>query len=314
MNKFLEKVPLGLVNLVTIISGVLTIFTAIITIIDYFRTEQITPKSEYLIALIFLFCLVLLIRMRKYRTLANARMKKTSVNYHSMLHSVKNLYFELLKTYKNKVLDTSSLNTICVLHLSNILDNLCDTFSTFTGKTVSASIKLVSYSDTNINEEITTENIKLITFCRSLNSSLNRGEYEKNIKKDILLKDNTDFLEIISPENTKDYFYQKNLFAYEKKLEKEDKHYKNSNPNWKKQYKSTIVVPIKIEYDKLCNLESDKIFHIIGFLCIDSEYTDAFTHKQEKYNVELAKSYADIIYLVLSQYKYYSKRIQNKNN
>lgn len=312
MNNYFEKIPLAVINFITVLSGVLTIITSILSILAFFKFESFKLGWACISFILFLFSLVLFVRMRKYRMLANMRIEKTSENYKQMLHSIKDLYFEVLHSYKTNGLSTSSLNSICESKLKSILANLCETFYAFTNKPVSACIKLVCYSITDENEDVTVDDVKLITFCRSPNSSSERGAYENGNSKPIWLKENTDFLEIISDENFRDYFYQKNLPEYVKKLQTEHKTYKNSNPNWENDYKATIVVPIKIEFSKLYHLNGDDSFHTLGFLCIDSQHTDAFTEKQEKYNVDLARSYAEIIYLVLSKYKYYLYKIKEK--
>lgn len=314
MNKSFEKIPLGTINFITVLSGIFTIVSSIISIIAFFKLESAVFGWVCFSIGLILFNIVLLIRIKKYRFLAKQRMEVSSENFHKMLHSIRDLYFDLLHEYKKGDLTTSVLNKYCKTELSNILENLCEVFESFTGRTVSASIKLVCYNRTDENEDVNSEDVQLITFCRSTKSPSHRGDYERNQQKPILLSDNTDFLEIISTKNRKDYFYKSNLLEYSEKKRADGSSYKNSNENWSGQYKSTIVVPIRIDFKKLYHLRDSKSpFHIIGFLCVDSEYTDAFTEAQEIYNVDLAKSYADIIYIILSKYRYYQFKIYNNN-
>ena len=110
--------------------------------------------------------------------------------------------------------------------------------------------------------------------------------------------------------NISELEFQEALSEYKKELEKIGKTYRNTNENWSKYYQGTIVVPIRIEFKRLYHQKKNESYHIIGFLCVDSMSTDAFTEEQENYNVDIVKSYADIIYLLLSQYKHYLKKLE----
>ena len=83
--------------------------------------------------------------------------------------------------------------------------------------------------------------------------SLIRGDYE-NYEEPIFIKKNTDFREIV--DNTintgKSYFYVQDLEKYNDFLLKNcNRKYENTNPNYLKSYKGTVVVPIRIETAKL---------------------------------------------------------------
>ena len=233
-------------------------------------------------------------------------MSITSEKYHRFLHEVRNVYFDIMHSHKKGTLNENELSSTYRTTLSAILDKLCDIVESFTGRKVSACIKLISYSEDE--EVINVDNAKLITFCRSTNSDTGRGAYEEEAKE-ILLKENTDFLDIVSSETAKNYFYQGNLESYRKKLEAVGKSYNNTNKNWSKFYKGTIVVPIQIKCKRLYHQKRDKAWHIIGFLCVDSLSKDAFVEKQERFNVDILRSYADAIYILLGQYRHYLKKL-----
>jgi len=190
--------------------------------------------------------------------------------------------------------------------LSIILDNLCEVLNSFTQRKISACIKLITYNEAE--EIINIDNASLVTFCRSNNSDTDRQNYE-NHNKVILLKDNTDFREIVSNGNDKDYFYQGDLEAYDKLLQKTGKHYDNTHKDWYNYYAGTIVVPIRIEFKLLYHQNKDDEYHILGFVCVDSKSKDAFTEQYEKYNVDVVKAYADLIYILLGQYRHYLKKL-----
>lgn len=127
--------------------------------------------------------------------------------------------------------------------------------------------------------------------------------------------DNTDFLYIVDPnrDSNLNYFYKGNLKDYAKELKQQGKQYRNTNANWENDYIGTIVVPIQIEHKRLYDSSQEESLHIIGFLCIDSKSSSAFLRRQEKANVDMLKSFADIIYILLSQYQHYLKKMTNNS-
>lgn len=234
-------------------------------------------------------------------------MKKVTSNMHNLLHSVRDIYFDVMHSYKKNTLNEHWLAKTYQIELPKILDNLCSVMTAYTSYEVSACIKLITYKDPE--DTIDLDNATLVTFCRSTNSDHNRSSYESS-STPILLHDNTDFFEVVSKNFEKTYFYQNNLIAYDKQLQQNGERYRNSNPNWSSYYRGTIVVPIRIQYEKLYHLKQDDAYHIIGFLCVDSMSTDAFTKKHEKYNVDLVYAYADVIYILLGQYRHYLRKFE----
>lgn len=311
MKEKLSELPFWFINLISIIACGISIFSVATTLI-LFILNKITLKSSiiFIIIMLIIIITILITRVRKYRIIASNRMEKTSINFHIFLHETRDVFFETLNSHKQNTLTTSELTRTCKNSLSNILDNLCEIMSSYTGREISACIKLITYNEDD--EIINSDNATLVTFCRSRKSNTNRDNYTSHTK--IFLKDNTDFLEIISNDNNKDYFYQGNLDKYAKQLTKVNQEYKNTNSDWKSYYKSTIVVPIRIKSEKLYDHTQEDSYHIIGFVCVDSLKTDAFTAKQERYNVDIVKSFADIIYVLLGQYRHYLKKISLNEN
>lgn len=308
----MEKIPLWLINIVSIVSGILTIITSIFAVIDFFRG---TSSAGNVIIFAFLaslfFNVILFTRNRKFMSLEHLRMKQVTKNMHNLLHNVRDVYFDIMHSHKKNTLNEHWLAKTYKAELSKILDNLCSVMSAYTSQDVSACIKLITYSDPN--DTIDLENATLVTFSRSTNSDHGRNDYEST-KKPILLRENTDFFEVVSKDFEKTYFYQSNLVAYDEQLQRNGEHYRNSNPNWKQFYRGTIVVPIRIQFDKLYHLKKDDAYHIIGFLCVDSMSTDAFSKQHEKYNVDLVYAYADVIYILLGQYRHYLRKFEEAKN
>lgn len=308
-KRFFSNIPLGVVNLVTVISGIGTIITTVIAIIELFKGGQ--PTAHFLLIALFvsiLFNIILFTKVKKYSMLEQTRMRIITCNIHLLHKTVRDLYFDAMHNKQKKIMNVTWLTQMYKNELTKVLDNLCEVMQAYTARDVSACIKLIT--DNDADKPLDAENATLITFCRSPNSESNRNGYESR-GKEIKICDNTDFYEVVSNNYRKDYFYQTDLVAYaaERDQQNEEK-YHNTNDDWKKYYHSTIVVPIRIDSNKVNHQESgSNSYHIIGFLCIDSLSTDAFTEKQEKYNVAIMRAYADLLYIMLSQYRYYLRRL-----
>ena len=306
----LEKIPLWLINIVSVISGVATIITSIFATIEFFKGSSSASNVIVLAFWCSVFLNVILFsRNRKYMNLEHLRMKQVTSNMHILLHNVRDLYFDIMHSHKKNTLSELWLAKTYKTELSKILDNLCSVMSAYTSRDVSACIKLITYNDSN--DTMDPENATLVTFCRSTNSDHNRSSYESS-NKPILLRENTDFYEVVSKNFEKNYFYQGDLVTYDKQLRESKEHYKNSNPYWMQYYRGTIVVPIRIQHDKLYHIKQNDAYHIIGFLCVDSMSTDAFTKQHEKYNVDLVYAYADVIYILLGQYRHYLRKFEKE--
>lgn len=310
MKEKLNAIPLWFINAVTVVSGIIAILSPIAAAVGAtFGLLSVNTLTLAIIVAMALFILILFLLMRKYRKLAHARMSVTSENYHKFLHEVRDVYFDIMHSHKSHTLTEAELSHTYQRTLSAMLDRLCNIFESFTGRKVSACIKLISYGD---GDETSIDNAKLITFCRSTNSDTGRGTYEGT--KEILLRENTDFFEIVSPEYSKNYFYHGDLEKYSKELLKTfGKPYQNTDVGWSQFYKGTAVVPIQIEFKRLYYVKKkkDTKWHIMGFLCVDSLSKDAFEEKQETYNIDILRSFADAIYILLGQYRHYLKKLTN---
>lgn len=306
MEKFFNKIPLWVINALSIVSGILTIITTFFTFFSFYKGWNNIYKLIFLGLLLFIILLIL--RMRKYQKIAFERQLKTSFVYHKLTHTSRDLYFDVMRYHKDKTENIRILTDTYKSQLSIILSHLCDMMEKYCGQKTSSCIKLIAHPDAKIDD------ITLTTFCRSTSSDTTRGMYEAH--NEIKLVDNTDFLYIVDPnrDSNKNYFYQENLKDYVKELKKQqDKQYRNTNPNWEDDYIGTIVVPIQIEHKRLYDSDLEESLHIIGFLCIDSKSSSAFLKRQEKANVDMLKSFADIIYILLSQYQHYLKKMSENS-
>ena len=301
METAFNKIPLWVINFLSLISAILTIIT---TIISLFSISQNWENSyRYVFGFLLIFIFSLLIRIRKYKKILFKIQHATSFTFHKLTHISRDLYFDIMRYHKDKTENIRILTDTYRSQLSILLSLLCAMMEECCGQKTSSCIKLITSPDEKIDDII------LTTFCRSNDSDTIRGLYENNNK--IRLSDNTDFLYIVDPnrDSNLNYFYQGDLRSYAKELQKQNKKYKNTNTNWMDDYIGTIVVPIQIRHEHLYDTQVENSIHIIGFLCIDSKSSSAFLKRQEKINVDMMKSFADIIYVLLSQYRHYLKKM-----
>lgn len=268
MEKLFNKIPLWIINALSLISAILTIITTFFTFFSFYKGWNTSYK--YIFATLCIFILLLVFRMRKYHKIAFERQLKTSFVYHKLTHISRDLYFDIMRYHKDKTENIRNLTDTYKSQLSILLSLLCDMMEKYCGQKTFSCIKLITHPDSKIDD------IKLTTFCRSTNSDTTRGIYETY--HEINLADNTDFLYIVDPnrDSNLNYFYKGNLKDYAKELKQQGKNYKNTNPNWENDYIGTIVVPIQIEHKRLYDSPLEESLHIIGFLCIDSKSSSAF--------------------------------------
>lgn len=88
----------------------------------------------------------------------------------------------------------------------------------------------------------------------------------------VKINENTDFMSIVAEDRmgNDSVFYQQDLIAFNKQLEKIGDRYCNTTPDQDKYYKETAVVPICIANKRLFYTEDDKAYNILGFLCVDT--------------------------------------------
>ena len=302
LERLLKRVPDSVQNAIGLISGIITIITAITTVIGIvialtkgsFSISAIN-KPYVAVVVVCAMNVFLLNKTIKYRKIQAQTREVFSKSYYTLLHDYRNLKGEL---------EVSEYNKYAVYHqivnfLTNTLDSLCSIFNILTRQEVSACIKIIEPSN---NLEYLTAKVK--TFCRSKNSDSRRFQYDNDsTRNETIICKNTDFNSIVQPGKTVSCFYKRDLEAYQKQHQDTDDEYLNSNPEWKKYYKATIVVPIRIANKRNANVESQDSYTILGFLCIDSLSTHAFEESQEKYYTRIVKAYAALLYSVLDVYK-----------
>lgn len=311
MKEWLGGIPNWLVNLISVISGVVTIVTAIVSVIFFCLNPTKFYINGVLITSTFVFgsfCVLLFFRAKKYRNLSSKRITALSFNYHHFLHTSRNVYYEVMKCWKDGKLTVETLSSIYKGKLEHMLDDLCSIMFSMAGRDVSACIKLVSPYDLKDNLDDCT----LVTFCRSRNSATARLQYDGSFS--VKIKDNTDFYAVLHNENKDNCFYADDLRKIDKKLREVGKKYKNTNPNWEDYYIGTIVVPIRLKSNLLVEAKKyrDEDYDLLGFLCVDSIKADAFTKRQRECNINIMHSFSDAIYVLLGQYMHYMRKLEEK--
>lgn len=324
MAEKLKNIPYWVYDTLSIVSAIVTIVTAIVAFFNAIVTVETLKDGTYVVSynkilaficvLLVLFVVICVIKIRKYGNILRHIKSDFPKNYYMFLHDFRNVYFEILKGHKsNNILDQDTRVEVLTKDtknfLVNALDYLCDLMEKNTGRKVCASIKLIENTGmaTNIDKDTAT----VITFCRSKNSdSKRKANDERN--NSIKVKENTDFYDILD-ENSQnaDAFYQSDLLQYAKYLKKDGRAYRNTTLNYENFYRGTIVVPIRVARQKLYYVSENQGYDIIGFLCIDSIYTDAFRNNDfDKTNyINIVKSFAAEMYIILNKYNFYLQKI-----
>lgn len=231
--------------------------------------------------------------------------KKTFVGLHSFYQELSS-HLSILRKKDNISVGTfRDKATLLCNRIEEIFTTVLNT-----RERVSVCIKFIK-TDSILNNDIL--NAEIFTFARSPSTSPERLKYDNSGTPPDKIKENSDFEMIVSNESQfkgVDYFACENLDDYsEIYKEKYNKPFMNSHLN--PPYKSAIVVPIrsKIEYvsEKLKRETNNRnSYHIVGFLCIDSEeqFGVSEDHRLTRFKnaVELACLIGDTLYPFLEEY------------
>ncbi len=98
------------------------------------------------------------------------------------------------------------------------------------------------------------------------------------------IKDNSDFFELVEKVGR--------YFSFSIKDKKRKGTYISSNPHWRMEYSSSLVIPIK-------KANENGMVDIVGFLCLYSLATDAFNEDVKKLMLSLLETITGYLYLIL---------------
>ncbi len=320
-NKLFDKdKPYWIFDILSLISAVMTIITfiywlggLIFSILDGEYEFSFQNVSLTLNIIFFLMLIICVLQIKKYGKLIRSTKQAFSGNYYLFLHDFRNYYFDMLNERKSKGgnLTVKDLTKETKQYLENTLEYLCDILEKATGEKICACVKLIENHGTST--KIDKDKATVITFCRSRNSDVARKSSDGMYNKSIMIKDNTDFYDMLGEETqSSSYFYQGDLEKFDRRLKEVGKSYKNSTENYLKLYVGTIVAPIRINNEHLFYTNNDNGYDIVGFLCVDSLSKNAFreTEFDKNVNKNIVKSFADEIYITLNKYNYYLNKLK----
>lgn len=206
---------------------------------------------------------------------------------HTFLHNIRDYCGDYSKC-EDQMLEQICVNTCS--YIENIFTSL------WQNNKVSVCIKKI-VTDNIMNNNF--EEWGVATIARSAGTKQDRYQLYSETP---LISENSDFKIIISPKYKDSVFSCLDLTKVDEEfIDKYGEKYKNSTLNYLDKYKSTIVAPIRIKINKanpiikpICN--KDHQYHLVGFLCIDTE--DIFKGDSILFNsgIELAKGFADALY------------------
>lgn len=238
--------------------------------------------------------------------------EKTSNITHNLLHRVRNSIYYMENAFTCKKFDNvKDFEQYVTMEFLQLVDSLANGLKDILDTDIRACIKCLKY--TALNEEDINK-MNLVTFARS--GLRNIDEIMQEHLQPIVLEENSDFLDIVNNEKNsrqRQYFYEKNLKEYDKRLRKEGKKYRNSNDSWESDYITTIVCPIRLKRRTGNTDDSMLEYDLIGFLCVDSLDENAFCGECSDFCFDLLKGLADILYVYLDRFIEYYDVIKGEN-
>jgi hypothetical protein len=198
---------------------------------------------------------------------------------HGFIHEMRNFFSEDCKHNYERELCCLQLQRACNL-CKDIFDRLTK-FDTFDNKVITIS-NVVSIKMVCDNKE------SFVTVARD-----QAGNNVRGIGKKHKINENTEFMHLAIKNNGKSKFYLNNTLHF-------TDNYNNTNPDWKDQYTSTLIVPIK------------KDDHLVGCISVDCKINqnDKFVHYKKRktidvYNetnhLELLAIFADLLYCIVAK-------------
>lgn len=255
-------------------------------------TGQSTPDAKFSIGLIssFFVILAVLLVTQEFRYSRKAR-------YAEALEYLNHIALEIKTCAVKDPVSTCEMKNVCAV----VVDQLANIFSLVTATRCSTCIKLIELPHGN---EL---HLQVVTLCRD---RISREREDRSSTLEHWVHQNTDFEQLFDNAGTPrgDVFFANNLPG------KRD--YKNSsfairgtptnvgvpiigdivrNFTWTLPYKSTIVVPIRPQYDPQKREKS-----LVGYLCVDSRSRGAF---RRRYDIDVIGGIAICLYDLVEGYR-----------
>lgn len=243
----------------------------------------------------------------------NRAKRNIQQNYHDRVRNMSKLthiFFHELRDYNNYLKITETIKDSEFHDKAVNICNSIESFFTSVLETKSKTCVCIKLLDIDSISNHDYKTWKTYTFARSASTDTRR--YNDDDKREPITE-NTDFEILVSNEkefSQYNYFHSVNLEKTSKQfLQDHKRQFLNSHHN--ATYKSTIIVPIRI----LTKLASPQLglnpkttrYHILGFLCIDSEETFDEDGHNYRYNtfmnsIQFACAFADSLYHFFESY------------
>jgi len=263
------------------VATLVTILTPVVGVLTFVLIHTTTIPSIILAAyLCFLVTLLLALLIRQ-----ETRYHRES-RYAASMIPVRKAFSSLADASWTLIEGDRSEETF-LHYLGEALRFLAETFTLITDSSCRASVKMAMASEPGSGRDA---DVQVITLCR--NEPVDNADNHRD-----LISNNTDFRQIFV--ETSLYFLCNDLPA------QLNKGYQNSHWDEKLiqagiyEYRSTIVLPI----GKSRILNSQKGApqrEIIGFLCIDTQVTNAFS---ATYDIPIGQAFAQALHLALSRFR-----------
>lgn len=262
-----------------------------------FNIPDEIPREHKIFAFVLAFFILLAYNIWIYLS-RNKKAELAASKIHLFHHEVRNEIFDMRKLNKEK----PTMNHITYYnYVKGICYKLCEHIHEYLknnyGKEFSVCIKMIDSNSLKTSGNI--DDAKVYTLCRAGKEYEKREEYEKknylpdnSLASDhiyVNVKGNTDFYTILSNDKKNiatTAFACSNLrmlYILSKILK--NVNYENTTPKFWKYYKSTIVVPIRIEKKHLSKSFEVSIsgdgYQTIAFLCIDHKKPISKALKEE---------------------------------
>ena len=245
--KVKKEISYEVINFTSFIAAILGIPSSILSIIAAVKSLINGDISyfEFIFGLVLIILVIIFLsRFLIYKKKLVCLSATYPTNFRSFMSYCRNCYFEIITKNSNysslpKEKKIEDLSEFIVDQTEKLLDNISELFGKITSEDIFACIKLIPSLEVG-------KPLLIQTLSRSSNT-----DPDRKVKDGISypLKGNTDFEHIFNDGHR--YFYSKNLEESDARLEKQEGvGYENNSPNYTektKRYKSTIVVPLKVD-------------------------------------------------------------------
>lgn len=207
------------------------------------------------------------IRAEMYNTF-NINRKNTSTTINDLVVHLTTLGLQIKSTPQ---MSAQQYKNNC----KSICQKIRTTLTTIYGQNINVCIKMI-VTDSVMDQEYT--DWKTQTLARDCDKYSERTKLD-NVHQAVC--DNTSFLELLDPKRGDVAFSSANIKDTVRKYKEASIEYRNPNKEYAKFYTSTIVCPIACETEDVsptivaCAEQMGNIdtkYHVVGFLCIDSEH------------------------------------------